>query len=245
MKKKFIRIMKLIFGITLILFGLLVAFAIISAGTPKPNEMYQLYIAIGINAVVLIGGSLLVMKYFKTKEKKDLSVTNSDKPLTFFDKYPQILQLIERYSINGIGTKYFTYSNQLEDGSIMAMKWFTIAWMPVIPIRQDRIKIIEETDTIYIPFVFWNSKFEYEKIDSFPINKKLRKATYIFYYALFLPALLLPIVSLIVWSILTNFSSETYTYWLAVLGVFSFGICCYFLEEKWNKKYFLNKNFEE
>lgn len=242
MKKKFIRIMKLIFGIVLIVFGLLVTFAIISAGTPKQNEMYQLYIAIGINAFLLIGGSGLLLKYFKTREKKDLSLTNSDKPLTFFDEYPQILRLIERYSMNGIGTKYFTYGNQMEDGSILAMKWFTIAWMPVIPIRQDRIKIIEENDTIYIPLVFWKSKFVYEKIDSFPINKKLRRITYIFYYALFLPALFLPIVSLIVWSILVNFSSDTYSFWLTVFGIFFYGIFCFFLEEKWNKKYFLNKS---
>jgi len=70
-------------------------------------------------------------------------------------------------SFNGIGTMYYGNREQGPDGSYITTEWFTIFWIPLVPISSYRVLENEDDSAEYIIY----SRQGYS-IQDVPLNKK-------------------------------------------------------------------------
>jgi hypothetical protein len=224
---------------------LVVSVAVLIAGRgefQKGAEKWgELLLAFGIFFLV---GLLLLFWFFKTRKK--LHTNRSKKIFTgpesdFYQAYPKLSRLFDGWSFNGFGSRYFTYSNKESNGSVCATKWITMAFLPVIPLYRDQINIISATEKIRIPFFISSSTLKYTLISRVSLDRNLILLTRLFYFAFFLPALVLPIVLALVFlhDLTAHFHGAQF--WWVILFYFAWGIFLIFLTELFNKKWFLNR----
>lgn len=235
--KKILSILKVTFGYFCIPWGI----GMIMVAIVNPDNQEMMYIPFGFGVFILYLGIIIIKKH----NKKEKMIPDNNKAIsflhTYFNKHPAVAKMINKYSINGFGTKYFTYCSPNSDGYLLATKWLTFGYLPIIPIQQDRIKITKDDNKIYVPFYFMTAKFEYLLKNTIALNKNLVRYTYIFYFLVLLPLITTPVIIFVILLINKSFQFSTGVFWLIILGCLFWAILWFMIEEYWSKKYFMKK----
>jgi len=193
--------------------------------------------------ILFVIGFLLLLWFIKYHKIYYLRIDPLIKESRFYSKNRRFCDFVDGWSFNGFGTKYFTYSNKQVDESIYATKWLTLAFIPLIPLYQEKIIIVSEKEILRIPLLFQSSKLIYKVIERLHLNSFLIKLTYCFYFLFVIPALVLPIVFLLIYLAELNIMFSGKKFWWVILTYFAWGIFIIFLTELFNKRFFLKTDF--
>jgi len=125
------------------------------------------------------------------------------------------------WSLNGMGLRYLDYRDKREsDGSYIATVWLVFGFLPIGPIRSERVRIGGET-TRGLPLVATATSEEIVPLERVAIERPSR--VYAFYYALFLPLTVGPVFAALALVIsLPTVSARDF--WLGALAVLVWGI---------------------
>lgn len=217
----------------------------------KPEEKWQVQLWIGIDFVFFVLTFILFRSLFKKKKSTEPErIVLSARPivkepaikLRFDQRHPGFVALFERVSFRGIGIKYLTYFNKLSDDSIWAARWFTIGFLPIIPISVDRLHR-DENSTPLFPFVFKSTKFYTDRIEIQAFPSKLKRVTFVVHYAFTLPALLAPVALIAVLIFSYGYNLANSPLWAYLLGGLIWWAGVVYLNENWNNKRLLNSKF--
>lgn len=214
---------------------------ILRRDTMPEQELIGSLVAVGVGALV---GLLLLFWFWKTyKRLKGPSVILPEFQYesAFYRSFPALCRFIDGGSIFGFGTGYFTRNSQGKDFSFQAIKWLTIAHLPIFPLYQTRILIKSSGVIGFIPFILTVSSMNYQVLAKVPLSKKLIRLTYAFYFAFFLPALILPLVFMLVYLPELNAAFAGPRFWWLILGYLGWGILLVWLLDRWNTVWFLKR----
>lgn len=210
------------------------------AGWQEMQEGENRWIGVLIGFVIFFSvGLSLLYWFFKTHRKLypplDMDILES----RFYNAFPRLSNVLDGWNFNGFGTKYFSYSNRQPDNSVYATKWITVAFLPIIPLYRERIKIISEKEKFTIPFFISSSRTQFQKMERIKINKRLNVLNLLFYYLIFLGGIISPLILVLIYlkQLLVIFPATRF-WWLIVL-YFAWGIFLMLMSELWDKRIFL------
>lgn len=196
-------------------------------------------------SVFFLIGIFLLVWFYKTRKKhkanKRINV-NAGPESAFCHNYPIIANLFDGWSFNGFGSNYFTYSDKQPDDSLYATKWIIFAFLPIVPLYRERIKVISDTQKIHIPFFISSSSLKYTVLERVTLDNKRIIFARLFYYIVFLPGVVVPLVLFFVFLREVNAYLPGSQLWYILICYFVWGIFLFFLAESFNKKCFLNSN---
>lgn len=239
--------LKLVLSLFFLSFAVLIAAAILLADVrPTPKE---LVLALVLLAVSLLAGVLLMISFIRTRRKWRAAAGPKPAPEVHHDRSEStiyhaargLLKPLEGWSFNGCGTMQLTRNRRAEDGSYETITWITVFFMPLAALYQERITPMQREKSIQMPFLFSYTSAAYRRMHPAPLRRTLIWLTYAFYYLLWLPALVLPIVLLLVFLDELNRAFPGPSFWLLILGYFAWGVCWMALMEFWNKRMFLKR----
>lgn len=75
---------------------------------------------------------------------------------------------------NGIGTVHYGRSAEAEDGSYVATVWFVIFYLPIFPLRSERILLLSEFDN-----GFGTRRIRYSILERVPLDWRGIRKTYL------------------------------------------------------------------
>ncbi len=213
---------------------------------PTPIEMAIAQVA---DVLFVLAAILLFISFFRTRRKwraaadpKPVSEVHRDSSeSTIYHGARGLLKPLEGWSLNGCGTMQLTRNRRDADGSYETITWLTLFFMPVAALYQERITPVQREKSIQIPFLFSYTSAAYRRMHPAPLRRRLIWFTYAFYYLLWLPALVLPIILLLVYLDELNRAFPGPSFWLLIFGYFAWGVCWMALMEFWNKRVFLNR----
>ena len=225
---------------------LAIDFAIVAVILPietiskKQFSSEELAASLAIAALFLLIGLLLLRWFFVTRRAIQGNQTSPDQILesVFFHQYPRFVRIFEGWNLNGFGTMLLTRNSKRNDGSVEAIKWIVLAFMPFQPLYQERILIESETEK-GLPFLFSTHKMRYRILERVPLNKKLVRYTYFFYYLFFLPMLCWPLIGLFLFLGEINAALPGAKFWYLIIAYITWGILLLYALDLWNKKFFL------
>jgi hypothetical protein len=204
------------------------------------NEWEERLAAIIVGFIFFVIGLLLLWWYNITRKKLQPERPTGLIESRFYYHYPTFSSLLDGWNFNGSGTKYLTYTHEKEDGSFCATKWITVAFFPIVPLYQERIRILTSSEKM-IPFIFSLHKERYTIIKRIKLSKKLITNTYLFYYLFFLPAIVVPVILMIAFVEELNTLFSGPRFWFVLLAYLAWGICLMYITECWNKRFFLRR----
>lgn len=218
----------------------------------KPAEEWELQLWIAIDLVFFVLTFIIFRSLFKKKKprKQERIVLSArtvrrepELKLRFDQRNPGFVGFFERISIRGIGISYLTYFNQQNDTSVWGARWFTIGFLPIIPISVDHLIRSDENATTLIPFVLKSTKLYNERIEIHAFPSKLKRQTFLFHYGFTVPALLAPIILIATLIFSCRYNLANSHLWAYLLGgILWWGVIVY-VNERWNNKRFLNSTF--
>lgn len=251
MKNILWRILRWVLGVCLGHMAIFMLLFLFVAPKPRPEEEWQVQLWIGIDLVLFVLTILIFRSLYKNRKPKQVEkVVLSARPIAkekpihrrFDQRNPGFVAFFERVSFRGIGIKYLTYFNKLGEDSVWGARWFTIGFLPVIPISVDRL-IRDENATPLFPMVSKTTKFYTDRLEIRPFPTKLKQRTFLIHYGLTVPALLAPVgvIAVLIFSYGYNLANSPL--WAYLLGgVIWWGIVVY-LNEKWNNTRLLKTSF--
>lgn len=201
-----------------------------------------------VSALFLFIAFLLFRWFLKTKRKfaaKDSKKDEFALETAFYLKNQTFIRYMDGWNINGFGTQYFTHHSKQADGSLFAIKWITVAFIPIIPLYQERIKLNSENKKMIFPFFISKSTFNYQLIDRVEITKTLVSWTRIFYYLFFIPMITFPVLFLPLYLKDLRIIFSGTNFWWLILGYVCWGIFIVFLADLWNTRFFIYRNFQK
>ena len=199
-----------------------------------------------VSVIFFTIGLLLLRWFLKTRKKLRKYLRPLDPSAlesAFYQNYPRFSNFIDGWSFNGFGTKYLMYSDRQADGSLYATRWLIVAFLPIVPLYRERISILSETGKVYIPFFFSGSRMELYKKERVKLSRSLIRLTYIFHFLFFLPAIIAPVVLVLMYLNELAVLLPGAAFWWIILAYFAWGIFLMFLTELWNKRLFLDSKF--
>jgi|GEM_PF-1337028 len=238
---------KLIFSLLLFYLAAVLQAALWYADVPPtPTEMA---IAQVVDVLFVLAAILLFISFFRTRRKWRAAAGPRPAPEVHFDGSESafyraargLLKLLEGWSFNGCGTMQLTRNRRTEDGSYETITWVTFFFLPVAALHQERITPMQREKSIQMPFLFSYTSATYRRMHPAPLRRRLIWLTYAFYYLLWLPALVLPLVLLLAFLDELNRAFPGPRFWLLILGYFAWGVCWMAIMEFWNKRLFLKR----
>jgi len=235
--------LKLCLACILLLLATAFCAAFLSSEGPKPTAA-ETGLGIGIIITGLGTGIWLLWSFLRSvrRQSNKISQTPCSGPETrFYSHNKNWLQLFEGWSFNGCGSMSLTRNRRAEDGSYESIVWLTLFYMPLWPLYQERVSRLQQQKSIYIPFLFSYTDTAYRRMQPVPLRRRLIWLTCVFYYLLWLPALIMPVVLLLVYLDELNRAFPGPWFWLLIAGYFAWGVCWMALMEFWNKRLFLKR----
>jgi len=86
--------------------------------------------------------------------------------------------------LNGIGTTFLGISPMDETGVATATKWFTLIYVPIVPLSRHRVRFLPHK----------GSGFAYQELERLPLNGREIALTYLMGWVVFPLLILLPLV---------------------------------------------------
>lgn len=252
MAKVLWRIIRWTLGICMGYTAIMMLVILFIAPEPKPEEEWQVQLWIGIDLVLFVLTFLIFRSLFRKKnageqERIVLSaraiIQEPVVKLRFDQRHPGFVGFFERHSIRGIGIGYLTYFNQQNDNSVWGARWFSIGFLPIIPISVDHLVRSDEKATTLIPFVLKSTKLYNERIEIRAFPSKLKRQTFLFHYGFTIPALLVPVglIAVLIFSYDYNWANSPL--WAYLLGSLIWWGVIVYLNERWNNRHFLKTVF--
>jgi len=202
------------------------------------NEWKERLAAVIVGFIFFAIGLLLLWWYNRTRKKLQPEYPAGLIESRFYYHYPIFSSLLDGWNFNGSGTTYLTHTDKKEDGSFSATKWITIAFFPVVPLYQERIRVLSTSGKM-IPFIFSLHKERYAIEERIRLSKEQIIKTYLFYYLFFLPAIVVPLIFMIAFTAELNTVFYGARFWFVISAYLAWGICVMFITERWNKRFFL------
>jgi hypothetical protein len=87
---------------------------------------------------------------------------------------------------------FYGCSDVRPEGSYVATEWFTIVYLPFVPLRSVRIREIrrESTASNYVGVVSYSSNFQYQELNNEPLDWKQIFKTAILGWSLFVAGII-------------------------------------------------------
>jgi len=259
MKRILWRVIRWTLGIFLAYMSIVMLALLFIAIPPnvKPAEDWELQLWIAIDLVLFVLTFIIFRSLFKkNKATEPERIILSARPVfkepigketgvqkRFDQRNPGFVGFFERLSIRGIGIKYLTYFNQQSDGSVWGARWFTIGFLPIVPISVDHLIRSQDQKTREFSFVAKSTKDFNKRIEMRAFPAQLKRQTFLFHYGFTVPALLVPVllVTVLIFSYRYNLANSPL--WAYLLGgLIWWGVIVY-LNENWNNKHLLNSTF--
>jgi hypothetical protein len=119
-------------------------------------------------------------------------------------RYPGLFKALSRFQVNGFGIELLDFHDRQEDGSFFATRWITVGFLPVGPIGRVRVRSIKERVRLWIPFVVTATDTYFDTLESLPVDRSRSLRVYLFYYLVFLPLAVGPLLGLLLWLVLAR-----------------------------------------
>lgn len=119
------------------------------------------------------------------------------------------------YSLNGFGLRYLDFHGREPDGSGTMTLWLTVAFSPVAPIRRERLRALAPAQQRGIAGLLWWSTAELQCLERMPVDRSRNLRVYAFYYALFWPLIVAPLVAGLACLAQRRFEVAAWQFWLA------------------------------
>lgn len=205
------------------------------------NQKEEIILASVMSALFITFGFLLLRSFHKKQKMLNNAIVTEEWQSKTFARFPKTCEFIMKGQINGFGAEGFTKHNLQKDGSFEIIRWFTIAYFPIIPLMQHRVTESKTLKKSYIPFFLKGEKTNYLEIEKTKLNSSLTRKTRLFYYGLIVPMMILPIILVLLNLpyLLVKFAGPKF--WYLLLIYFVLGIALLFLADFFNQKVFIKK----
>lgn len=204
-----------------------------------PHDGNELYGTLAASSVFGIIATLLLWSYLRNRDRQRPAADAYDSP--FYKRFKGLVDVFDGRSIQGFGTRYFLFTDQAPDGSVIATNWLILATFPIVPLYRKRIKTGKEQQKFRL--FYSATSMSLEIMHSELLSRKLNRMVYFFHYGVFIPMILAPIVLY-----LANMDSLNRIFpgkqlWFLFLAWFAWGIGMVWISELFHKRWFLNKTF--
>ncbi|MDI1432782.1 hypothetical protein [Polyangium sorediatum] len=136
------------------------------------------------------------------------------------------------FSFNGFGLRYLDPHHHGHGGVLMMTLWLTIAFLPVAPVRRERLRFLGPEKQRGLPFVVTWQTTPLQTVERLPVDRPRNRRVYGFYYGLFLPLLVAPPVIGFVTLVQRDFHVAAWQFFTAVALYFVWGIGLVFVERR-------------
>lgn len=166
-------------------------------GGPASDAVYMFAIA----AVAAVISALLFRSFLRNRRPRESSLGLFERLAA---RYPGLFEVLGRIGVNGFGIELLDFHDRQEDGSFFATRWLTAGFLPVGPVGRVRVRSIKERVRLWIPFVFTATDTYFDTLQSLPVDRSRSLRVYLFYYLVFLPLAVGPLLGLLLWLVLAR-----------------------------------------
>jgi hypothetical protein len=133
--------------------------------------------------------------------------------------------------LQGFGLRYLDFHDRRDDGSAVVTVWLVAAFLPIAPVRRERIRLVGEETHHGIPLLFSRRQQQVEVLErDLPVAGR-RGRVYAFYFGVFLPLLVGPVVAGLAY-VVAQPSLPAGLFWGGALGCVGWGITVVALQER-------------
>lgn len=144
----------------------------------------------------------------------------------FADRHPTWFSRV--LSLNGFGLRRLDFHDRRDDGSVLATVWVTLAFLPVAPVRCERVRPGPDAGAFF--FVAWWSRRQVEIVERVPLPAARNRAVLLAYWLGFLPAIVGPTFAGLAYAVVARPGPETF--WPGAAAVFVLGVLTFAIEER-------------
>jgi hypothetical protein len=148
----------------------------------------------------------------------------------FAKKHPRAFE--RAFSLNGFGLRYLDFHHRQPDGSGMMTLWLTVAFLPLAPIRRERVRALAPERLRGVPFVLWWRTSLLQCIERMPVDRSRNLRVYALYHGLFCPLVAAPPAAGLAYLVRRHFDVAAWQLWVALLVYLVWGICVVALERR-------------
>lgn len=141
-------------------------------------------------------------------------------------------RLLELGTFNGFGLRYLDFHARGPDGSGLATLWFVAAYMPVAPVRRARLRVVGPETTRGVPLVAQATRVPIQLVEYLGVDHTRSLRVYTFYYLLFLPLALTPIIAWLLFVAMVRPDLPAWAFWTVTAACFASGVACTFVERR-------------
>ncbi|MDC3958776.1 hypothetical protein [Polyangium jinanense] len=135
-------------------------------------------------------------------------------------------------SFNGFGLRYLDPHHRGPGGALTMTLWLTVAFLPVAPVRRERLRFLGPEKQRGLPFVLTWQTATIQTGERLPVDRPRSRRVYGFYYGIFLPLLVAPPVVGFVMVVQRHFDGAPWQFFTAVALYLVWGIGLVFLERR-------------
>jgi len=139
------------------------------------------------------------------------------------ERHPRVFA--RAFSLNGFGLRYLDFHERChDDHTWVATLWVTAAFLPIAPVRCERVRVTGRERTRGVPFVATTTHAPVEPLERLSIRNPRTRRVYLFYYGVFLPLVLAPVVGGLALAIRTGSNVSALVFWTVALVIFAWGV---------------------
>lgn len=139
------------------------------------------------------------------------------------ERHPQIFA--RAFSLNGFGLRYLDFHERVDaDDTWVATLWITAAFLPVAPVRCERVRVAGRERTRGVPFVATATQAPVEPLERLAMRDSRNRRVYLFYYAVFLPLVVAPVVGGLALVIARGSQLSALAFWAVAFAILAWGV---------------------
>ncbi len=151
----------------------------------------------------------------------------------FADAHPAFFA--RAWSLNGFGLRYLDFHDcRTSDATWSATLWLVAAFLPIAPLRCERVRVPAEERSGGVPFLLSWTRGPVVPVERLSMGASRTGRVYAFYYAVFLPLLVGPVFGGLALAIAHRHRAEsTAVFWLGAFAALVWGIAVVAVERRW------------
>ncbi|MDI1476734.1 hypothetical protein [Polyangium sp. y55x31] len=135
-------------------------------------------------------------------------------------------------SFNGFGLRYLDPHHRGPGDGLTMTLWLTVAFLPVAPVRRERLRFLGPEKQRGLPFVLTWQTATIQTVERLPVDRPRNRRVYGFYYGIFLPLVVAPPVIGFVTLVQRHFRVAAWQFFTAVALYLVWGIGLVALERR-------------
>lgn len=144
----------------------------------------------------------------------------------FADAHPAWFSRV--LSFNGFGLRRLDFHGAREDGTSFATVWITCAFLPVAPVRRERVRPGSETGGTVL--LAWWLRRRVDVLERVPLEGRRNVVVALLYWLLFLPLLVGPTFAGLAYTVATRPPGSVF--WPGAAAVLALGVVVFAIEER-------------